>query len=387
MTNRVSLAELAAADIPLHPAEAVTLVAEICRQHACGDIPGIPSPGIIRLTRAGEVVAQGPMTREEATVSRAAHLLNDLLPGDDAPGDYRASGGLRLVIARALGTLDLPPYAGLEEFCGALARFGTSDVVGTARGLFRLWEERQAMPAPRTVAPALTISDIRRARRATGWSLDDLACAADVPAARLRELEWGYVRNWQADEEARQQIVRYARAAGLDEAVVLSIAWPLIESGSMGGIEEQAPQPVSTLVPSGPQAMATIGPPVRRRPRSAMLSSVLYAAVAALLALATLGIVMGSARGPQVNRPARAQASDPFTAQPPVPAAREKSPERQTRPLVASAAAAAPVVQSPPVSSPASVRRPRTRPVPQPRRAAARPTSFFSRELLRIDIR
>ena len=29
----------------------------------------------------------------------------------------------RDVIARALGTLDLPPYAGLEEFCAALARF------------------------------------------------------------------------------------------------------------------------------------------------------------------------------------------------------------------------------------------------------------------------
>jgi hypothetical protein len=118
-----------------------------------------------------------------------------------------------------------------------------------------------------------------------------------------------------------------------------------------------------------------------------MLSSVLYAAVAALLALATLGIVMGSARGPQVNRPARAQAPDRVSAQATVPETQGQSPERQTRSVVASTAAAAPVVQPPSVRSPASVRRPRTRPAPQPRRAAARPTSFFGRELLRIDIR
>ena len=67
---------------------------------------------------------------------------------------------------------------------------------------------------PPASRPELTISDIRRARRATGLSLDDLSAVADVPAARLRELEWGYLRNWRADEEARAHVVRYARAAG-----------------------------------------------------------------------------------------------------------------------------------------------------------------------------
>ena len=160
MTPRVSLAELAAADLKLRPAEAVTVVIEVCRQYLRGEIPGIPSPGIIRVTRDGEVSALGPMTREEATVSRAGHLLNDLLTGDNAPAHYRASGGLRLVIARALGVLDLPPFAGLEEFCAALARFAGHDPGATARELYRRWEARLRVLRRKIAAPALTMSAI-----------------------------------------------------------------------------------------------------------------------------------------------------------------------------------------------------------------------------------
>src|SRR6185369_3138856 len=168
-----------------------------------------------------------PMTTGAAGVARAAHLLNDLLPGFDAPAGYRARGALRLVVARALGTLDLPPYRSLDEFCAALGRFAVPDLGTTARSLFVAWEQEQARrrPAP----PELTISDIRRARRATGLSLDDLSREAGVPAARLRELEWGYFLNWRPDEERRAEVTRYARAAGLDEVLVLSIAWPMIE--------------------------------------------------------------------------------------------------------------------------------------------------------------
>ena len=52
MTTRVSLAELAAADIPLRPDEAVAIIAEICRQYASGRLPGIPSAGVIRTDAA-----------------------------------------------------------------------------------------------------------------------------------------------------------------------------------------------------------------------------------------------------------------------------------------------------------------------------------------------
>jgi hypothetical protein len=381
MTSCVSLAELAAAGMQLLPAEAVTIAAEMGRQHARGEIPGIPSPGIIRVTRDGEVLAQGPMTREEAGVSRAAHLLDDLLPGVDAPADYRASGGLRLVLARALGTLDLPPYASLDEFCAALTRFAGPDPVATARGLFRRWEERQ-VPAPAVAAPELTISDIRRARRATGWSLDDLSAVADVPAARLRELEWGYVRNWRADEDARNRVRRYARAAGLDEALVLSIAWPLIETGVTAAvIDEDEPAPVTALVRSGPQTIARIEPPAGRRARSGLVSSVLAIAVAALVALATFAIVMGS--NPQSpNRHSQAPNPNAQTSnrssQMPVPNSQRTVTVRAVRP-VPSAAIAARAPNSRPAAGP------RKRPAPQPRQAA-RPRSFF-KKLFRIGIK
>jgi hypothetical protein len=384
MTACVSLAELSAANIHLRPAEAVSVVAELCRQHAQDEIPGIPSPGIIRVTRDGEVLARhewrgarGSMPKEEASVSRAGQLLNDLLPGADAPADYRASGGLRLVVARALGALDLPPYASLDDFCAALARFSGPDPVATRRDVFRRWEEPQGSPAP-TVAAPLTISDIRRARRATGWSLEALSDLADVPLARLRELEWGYVLNWRADAEGRDRLRRYARVAGLDEELVLSVAWPLIvEHAATDAVnDERQPAPVTALVRSGPQAITTTDAPPRRRVRPGSVSSALVVAVAALLALATLAIVIGVNSQPPIPN---SQPPIP-NPQPPISNSQGAAPVREARPVASSAT----VAERPPDSPAAG---PRARRSPRPRSAPARPRSFFKRELFRIVIK
>ncbi len=364
MTTRVSLAELAAADIQLRPAEAVAFVAEICRQYTSGQLPGIPSPGIIRVTCDGEIVVQGPMTTGDASVARAAHLLNDLLPDFEAPADYRASGGLRLVMARALGTLDLPPYATLHDFSAALGRFAVPDLSVTARTLFRAWEQHRTVGRPDVAAATLTISDVRRARRATGLSLDDLSVVADVPAARLRELEWGYLRNWRADDDGRAQVVRYARAAGLDEQVVLSIAWPMIEQASTSG--EVEGEPVTALVRSGPQSLMTIEPEARRNIQAGVASWSFVALAAALLAWGTFAIT--------VNRVERAGAV--LAAGPNVPAL-----PRDAGPIESSAAPVSSAVRPPPVG------RQGVRPAPSPRRAIPRPQPFFGREVFRIVIR
>lgn len=259
MSTRVSLAELAASDIRLRPAEAVAIVSAICEQHMSGTLPGIPSPGVIRLTRNGEVVAEGPMTTAHDDVSRAAMLLTDLLSGFDALPEYRASGALRLVLARALGSVDLPPYASLADFCLALSRFRTEDVRDVSQGLFTAWERARAARAFKAAPDAeLTISDVRRARRATGLSLGYLAVVAEVAPARLRDLEWGYMRHWPATSEGRAQVIRYARAAGLDESVVLSIAWPMIlERASDAGADTV---PGVALVRSGPQVLTVVQP-------------------------------------------------------------------------------------------------------------------------------
>jgi hypothetical protein len=188
MTSCVSLAELEAAGIRLRPTEAVTVVAEMCRQLAHGEIPGIPSPAVIRVTREGGVVARGPMTREEASVSRAAHLLTDLLPGVNAPAEYRASGGLRLVLARALGTLDLPSYSGLDEFCAALARFAGPDPVATARGLFHRWEARHEMPEPAPITALVPSGPQAIARIDHRASRDWASSAVAIAVAALLAL-------------------------------------------------------------------------------------------------------------------------------------------------------------------------------------------------------
>jgi hypothetical protein len=374
MTTRVSLAELASAQIQLRPAEAVAIVGEICRQYSSGRIRGIPSPGIIRLTRDGGVAAEGPITTGgEPVVHRAAYLLSDLLPEIDAPSGYRASGGLRLLVARALGTLDLPPYPTLEAFSQALMRFSVEDLGSTVSRLFRAWDAALAARRLPDAAVALTISDIRRARRATGLSLDDLSAVADVPAARLRELEWGYFRNWRADDEGRARVVRYARAAGLDEAVVMSIAWPMIEDAAAMAADRQ-PDLVVALVPSGPQAL--VPPPQVRRTggsRSRSLSWAVAAVAAMLLALATYGVVTGASRS---HKPTRvAGVTEPVIAQ-------EIRPEES--------AIAPPPPQPVPAAAPA--RRPAAgrqgaRPPRTHQRRSPRGRSFFEKELFRIVIR
>ena len=146
MVNRVSLAELQSAQIQLRPAEAVALVSEICRQNLARILPGIPSPGVIRLLRDGGIAIEGPVRASHDDVARAATLLSTLLPEFDAAPEYRASGALRLLIARALGSIDLPPFASLEDFTAALARFTTLDAAETAAALFATWEGAVAVP-------------------------------------------------------------------------------------------------------------------------------------------------------------------------------------------------------------------------------------------------
>jgi hypothetical protein len=241
MAARVSLAELAAAGIVLHVEEATAIVLEICHQYTRGSVPGIPSAPVIRLTPDGVLLAEGPITTDRPPIAAAAQLLEDLLPPYDAPPPYRVPGGLRLIVARALGTLDLPPFGSLDDWCRALARFASEDLAGTARNLYQAWARAHT---PRT----LTISDVRRARRATGLSLDDISLACGVRADQLRELEWGYFKNWRIDGVGLSWLAGYAKASGLDERVVTSIAVPMME-------QQLSPEDETALVSSGPQQL------------------------------------------------------------------------------------------------------------------------------------
>ena len=354
MTPRVSLAELAAADIQLRPAEAVAIVKELCRRCQGGELRGMPTIGVIRVTRDGDVVVEGPVTTG-SDVQHAGDLLNDLLAGFDATPEYRASGGLRLAVARAIGTLDLPPYASLAELCDALSRFSSDDVRDVASALYHTYERgRASRELLRREQAALTISDIRRARRATGLTLEDVATVAEVPAGRLRELEWGYMRNWRGDEGGRAQVIRYARAAGLDEGLVLSIAWPMILDAAStpasvtGGVQ-------TALVPSGPQiiVLPNRAHPCRRRPR--YLRAAAAAVGVVLLALATIFALTDVA--PAAPAPPRAEVvqivdargeAPPVTIVPPAPEPAKLAAAPTRQPRRAAVPAAAPARKRPP---------------------------------------
>jgi cytoskeletal protein RodZ len=378
----VSLADLAAAGVRLRPFEAVSIVRELALQVARDQAPGVPSAHVIRLSPSGTVFIEGPVAAGGRSVARAAQLLDTLLPGFDAPPEFRAPGALRLVIARALGTLDLPPYATLEQFAGALTRFGSVDAAPVVRQLVASWAESVAAeqtgaspsdadvplemgedelsstervlesfaPAVSPPVPELTISDVRRARRATGLTLAQISERSRIPVALLRELEWGYLRHWPSGHYGRTQLIRYARAAGLDEQVVVSTVWRLFD--------EQPRADEVAAVPTIADAPAALNPadyanvtwlssarpaePVRPQPsrRSRVLAAL---AVPALVALAVAPAVWyrASLRAPDERRPSIARQDDRSAS--PIPAATpsaakpdatapDKSPARSSEP-------------------------------------------------------
>jgi hypothetical protein len=316
------------------------------------------------------------MSRDQALVPAAAALLTELLPGYDSNYSFKVPGGLRLVLARATRSIDLPPFAGVEEFCAALERFAAPDLADTVRALFNAWASRDAARTP-AASRELTISDIRRARRATGLSLEDVSQAAGIPAAKLRELEWGYLAQWSADDAGREDLRHYARAAGLDEDLVISVAWPMMETAAF----EPQPLPASAesqtwaLVPAAPCDIVSLPLPLPLPPRAAQPQMTGWRWAAAVVAAVMLlaGVVVTD-----WERPATVVAEAPAPVAPPQTEARASD----LRPVAAADDGAVEEVR------PATLVRPAAAARPRPQKAKGRPApahkSFFKRELFRI---
>lgn len=324
MTRCVSLSELAADGIQLRPAEAAALVAELCRQYARGETRGIPSSDLIRINRDGGVVAQGPMTGDDEGVARAGHLLNDLIPDADAPAAYRASGGLRLVIARALGILDLPPYSGLDEFRGALVRFAGPDPVATLRGLFERWEPALVPSGPQPVT----------------------ALPPSIPQGMARI---------QAPVPSRDRSRHFSSVPALVVAALLGIGAIGI---AVGSAQQDRPAPFE----ASDANRLTPQPPVVEPERSAPVRAARKVTSSAPMASAFAG-------RPSATRPRARRAQQPRLA-----AAHERRREAATERR--HEAAPEPHREAAP--------EPRSEAAPEPSREAARRPSFFKRELFRI---
>jgi cytoskeletal protein RodZ len=329
---QVSLADLATAKVLLNHVEAVTIVRDVITRASRGDLPGVPSAHVIRLNASGEISVEGPIATDERAVPRAALLLNALLPGFDAPPERRAPGALQLVLARAMGTLDLPQYASLNEFDAALARFASASPLATIRALVarsgaaaqaaqsdrpdrRAASSQFGSPTPGVESTpsrsnaaipvrlepreTLTISDIRRARRATGLSLAQISERSHISARLLVELEWGYMRNWAESQHSRTQLVRYAQAAGLDDQLVVRTVWPLLEES----VRERHAQAIDvTILPLSEELQSTATAQVvhdaaadRQWGRKRYLAAL---AIPALLAIGILPALQDGNEGP-----------------------------------------------------------------------------------------
>ncbi|MDQ3418867.1 MAG: helix-turn-helix domain-containing protein, partial [Acidobacteriota bacterium] len=285
--------------------EAVTIARELTLRAHRGELPGIPSTTVLRFTDEGDTLCEGPVAAGQS-VERAGRLLESLLPGFDAPPEFRVPGALRLVVARSLGTLDLPAYSTLDEFADAMARFGADDMRTVVGGFVRTWRaavESADVPADGaaetelvTESLELTISDVRRARRATGLRLADIAQRSRIPISLLREFEWGYFINWPANQDGRSQLVRYARAAGLDVEVVMRAVWPVLEQA----VRTRAGAPAvveGAIVEDEPAVPAADTRLVRRQPdrsletRKKLERRPLWLAALAIPALLAIGFI------------------------------------------------------------------------------------------------
>jgi hypothetical protein len=339
MGFRVSISELRAAGVLIRPAEAAAIVAEVCARITRGELRGVPSIHVLRVSETGELFADGPVTAHRATVARAAQLLEDLLAPSHAAPEFRAPGPLRLVLLRARGAVDLPPFPGFEAFAAAIARFAAPDPPSALRDLYDRW--RAASPAaasaadaaiapapPAAVLPvrapqvderALTISDIRRARRATGMTLHELSDRSRIPPALLRELEWGYLWNWPGGFYGRSQLVRYARAAGLEERLVIDVAWPMLQDviAARGGDAVRlipAEESIDVLLPvrqdASEVAILHAVPVDEAPPRRRGVGFAIAAAAAAALVVSPSAFWLRSHSAPQPPPAAVSAASD-----------------------------------------------------------------------------
>lgn len=240
--RQFSLADLSAAGVRLQPADAVAITVGVIRKVQQGTADRIPSPTALRFDSTGRLIVDAGVETENAaapTINAGGRLLEELLPDFDDPA-LRVPGALRIAVARALGTLDLPPYPSLDAFVSAVERFSTRDSGAAIRSLAAALpgdgasaeadgHDHAGQQSTAVERPALTISDVRRARRSTGLTLSDISERSRIPVSLLRELEWGYFVNWPAGHYGRTQLTRYARAAGLDDDVVMRAVWPLLQ--------------------------------------------------------------------------------------------------------------------------------------------------------------
>jgi len=162
----VNLAELRGRGIQPSVAEAVAIIFQLGHRLSWQLAPP-PSTSIL-LRSDGTVDVRWPHDAHPATAAAFARLLHDLLPAAGA-GSEPVPGGLRVLVARALGATPLPPITGGPEFAAGLHRFiDATDPDGIAAIVAAVVQKAAAAATPRVSRRAVA------ERRASGPSVSEL---------------------------------------------------------------------------------------------------------------------------------------------------------------------------------------------------------------------
>ena len=183
---RASIAELLGTRIALTVSEAV-VIARAALAFDPAHAGGVEAPSGLPLADTIFVEADGRIVGRHAappTISDVALLLRSLLP-DGSPG---VPGGLRYAIARALGEVDAPPFASLEDFSIILSRFQTADGPAVAHGMLARIDAGENLKAreetvERRRPNGATFTNLRRALREADSQLYERQRSADVRVA------------------------------------------------------------------------------------------------------------------------------------------------------------------------------------------------------------
>ncbi len=103
-----------------------------------------------------------------------------------------------------------------------------------------------------------TLGELRRARRANGFMLEQVAERSRIPRALLEQLESGDMTAWPAGLYGRTQLVRYARASGFDPDMVVAAVWPLLAKPADAVVPAPAVATVPQALDSDPQPIQVI---------------------------------------------------------------------------------------------------------------------------------
>lgn len=153
---RISISDLITTGVHVSPAEGVALTLAVADALADSGIRAMPPDEHVLLSSNGHVVLENVSVPTENAIDETgkAHGAADLaamlhrllqLDGDPANDDRRrVPGALIVLLARALGRIDLEPLE-LSDFLAALARFGTPEATTIAAIFWRA--ARHRMPA------------------------------------------------------------------------------------------------------------------------------------------------------------------------------------------------------------------------------------------------